>query len=78
MYVNSFKGCKVIVYNFIVTEVESKKHYDESQLQGTSSIVRTHYVNYPSHEDATALNQVNYTICMTISTIIINFVCSER
>ena len=41
-------------------EITNEAYTDESQLlQGTYSMVEDHYMNYPTHEDATALSQVN-------------------
>ena len=41
-------------------EIKNEAFTDESQLlQGTSSMVEARYMNYPTHEDATALSQVN-------------------
>ena len=41
-------------------EIKNEAYTDESQLlQGTSSMVEARYMNYPTHEDATALSQVN-------------------
>ena len=41
-------------------EIKNEAYTDESQLlQGTSSMVEARYMNYPTHEDAAVLSQVN-------------------
>ena len=39
--------------------IVNESFFDKSQLLQGTSIVEARYVNYPLHEDATELNQVN-------------------
>ena len=60
-------------------EIKNEAYRDEAQLlQGTSSMVEARYMNYPTHEDATALSQVNcklntVTVLANLPYLIANF-----
>ena len=53
--------------------VKNEAYVDEPQLlQRKSSTVEARYMNYPTNEEATELNQVNTIFCMLVVCAIIS------
>ena len=47
--------------------IVNESFFDKSRLLQGTSTVEARYINYPVHEDAAELNQVNQTLCMILT-----------
>ena len=66
------------LYTLVGPGVKNEAYVDEPQLlQRKSSTVEARYMNYPTNEEVTELNQVNTIFCM-LRSCVCNNICVLR